>query len=273
MPSANERDTLTKLITNVSSSVKYRHIAPELIHHIGAQELTKRNNLKAAVKATKNKLHQITGAYWEGQPPYAQWLTLLREAADNQETKRAACQTMIAHHASTRERIPLLHEFYTTLFAGLPTVTTVLDLACGLNPLTIPWMNLPAQTRYYACDINCEQIDFIHQALPLLGVSGGAFLWDLLQGTPAVTTDVALLLKTIPCLEQIVKGIGSRLLHTVNASTLIVSFPAQSLGGRNKGMGATYATHFAQLLTDIDKQHWTVETFRFATEIVYRLRI
>ncbi|MCB0188030.1 MAG: hypothetical protein KDE31_27370, partial [Caldilineaceae bacterium] len=165
-------DTLTQLVDTVLASPKYPAIAPELVQFIGQQELAKRNNQKAAVKATKNKLHQITGAYWQGAPTYAEWLTLLQSAgaADHSPDQRllhTACRTLLAHHASTRERLPILREFYLTLFAGLPPIGSVLDLACGLNPLTLPWMGLAADTRYYACDVNNEQMVFLQQALPL----------------------------------------------------------------------------------------------------------
>lgn len=269
-------NTLTQLTESVHTGPKYRAIAPELVRLIGSQELAKRNNLKAAVKATKNKLHQITGAYWQGKPDYTEWLELLQaaRAEDNSPDHRlldTTCRTLLAHHASTRERLPVLRNFYMTLFAGLPPIRSVLDLACGLNPLTIPWMDLPAGAEYFACDINSEQMAFLQQALPHLGVGGDAFVCDLLQEVPQQAVDVAFLFKTIPCLEQVDKTIGPRLLRAVNANVLFVSFPAQSLGGRNKGMVDTYSDHFAGLLAEIDGTAWEVEQFSFTTEIVFRL--
>ena len=82
--------------------------------------------------------------------------------------------------------------------------------------------------------------------------------------------DVALILKTIPCLEQVDRAIGPRLLRGINASVLIVSFPAQSLGGRNKRMVDTYSSHFATLLSTVEG-HWEVEQYSFSTEVVFRL--
>ncbi|MEZ4674173.1 MAG: hypothetical protein R2932_08030 [Caldilineaceae bacterium] len=267
---------LTELTETVLAGAKYRAITPDLVRIIGTQELAKRNNLKAAIKATKNKLHQITGAYWQGKPAYEDWLTFLRATgatADTPDEKllHTTCRTLMAHHASTRERLPILRDFYSILLAGLPPIHTVLDLACGLNPLTIPWMNLAADARYYACDVNQEQMNFLQQALPLLGVAGEAVVCDLLQEVPQQPVDVAFLLKTIPCLEQVDRTIGRRLLTHINATVVFVSFPAQSLGGRNKGMADSYSGHFAMLLNEIGQTQWQVEQFVFATEIVFRL--
>lgn len=266
--SENQAQALNALIANVLSSAKYRAVNPELVRMIGEQELRKRRNHKEAVKATKNKLHQTVGAYWQDKPAYAEWLAALRAAAGEPEQLRATCQTIMGHHASTHERLPLLPDFYTTIFADLPPVHTILDLACGLNPLTIPWMPLAPSVTYHACDVGQDQIQFLQQALPLLGVQGQAALCNLLEATPTAQADVVLLLKTLPCLEQVDATIGTRLLANIAAPVFIISFPGQSLGGRHKGMTTTYPTHLQQLL---QASTWQVTEFTFATELVFRL--
>jgi 16S rRNA (guanine(1405)-N(7))-methyltransferase len=259
---------LDTLVDTVLNSAKYREVSPTLVRAIGAQELRKRRNQKEAVKATKNKLHQTVGAYWQGNQEYADWLAQLTAAAADPTQVRTVCQSILRHHASTRERLPLLPDFYATLFAGLPPIHSVLDLACGLNPLTIPWMPLAADAVYQACDIAHDQAAFLHEALPLLGVQGSATVCNLLETIPAIKADVVLLLKTLPCLEQVDPTIGARLLTTIDAPVLIVSFPGQSLGGRHKGMTTTYPAHLQALLQDTA---WQVTPFPFATELVFRL--
>lgn len=259
---------LDTLVETVLSSAKYREVAPALIRAIGAQELRKRRNQKEAVKATKNKLHQTIGAYWQGNQEYADWLEQLTKAAADPAQRRTVCQTIMRHHASTRERLPLLPDFYATIFADLPPIHSILDLACGLNPLTIPWMSLAADAIYHACDIAHDQAAFLNRALPLLGVQGSATVCNLLEGVPTTKADVVLLLKTLPCLEQVDPTIGERLFTTIDAPVLIVSFPGQSLGGRHKGMTTTYPAHLQALLQQSD---WQVTPFPFATELVFRL--
>jgi 16S rRNA (guanine(1405)-N(7))-methyltransferase len=261
-------DELSQLVDTVLSSAKYRHVAPALVRAIGAQELAKRRNSKEAVKATKNKLHQTVGAYWAGSQEYTQWLAELHTTAGDLAALRTTCRRILQHHASTRERLPLLDDFYSTIFAGLPPIYTVLDLACGLNPLTIPWMPLGPAVTYYACDVDEKQIAFLQEAMPLLGVQGRATVCNLLQPDPFPPADVVLLFKTIPCLEQIDKEIGTQLLARIQAPVIILSYPAQSLGGRNKGMVQSYRERF-QLLFQVDEQH--IEEYLFPTEIVFRL--
>ncbi|GIV76883.1 MAG: 16S rRNA methyltransferase [Litorilinea sp.] len=260
-------ELLARLVEQVLASKKYATIQPELIRTIGAQELAKRRSLKEAVKATRNKLHQTVGAYREGQaPPYDAWLAQLHQCPPAERSQ--LCRRLLTHHASTRERLPILDEFYGRLFAGLPPIRTLLDLACGLNPLTAPWMGLPPGARYLAWDVDYAQMAFLQQALALLGVAGDVAVHNLLAPLPPHQADVALLLKTLPCLEQVDKTIGLRLLDGIHAPVIFVSFPAQSIGGRAKGMAANYTAHFLELVAS---RPWAVTRFDFATEVVFRV--
>ena len=81
--------------------------------------------------------------------------------------------------------------------------------------------------------------------------------------------DVALLLKAIPCLEQVDKSAGLTLLEAIPARHLVISVPAQSLGGRRKGMPAHYAQHLSELIAG---KPWDVREIALQTELVYVVR-
>ena len=247
-------------------SANYKHVSPDLVHAIAVQELGKRRTLKEAIKATKNKLHQVGGAYLDGREEYTAWLRALDTAIQggNQEVLRATCKRVMSHHASTRERLPILDGFYTTLLAELGPVHSILDLACGLNPLTQPW--LPPIEQYYAYDIYQHVMDFLQEWLHLLPLDGHARVWNLVESCPPQQVDVALVLKVIPCLEQVEKRAGFRLLRSINAKHMIVSFPLQSLGGKSKGMATFYEEHFMQLVAS---ETWHIRKVVFATELVF----
>ena len=270
---SNEAD-LAHLLDAVLASARYRGLCPDLVRHIGAQELGKRRNLKEAIKATKNKLHQVGGAYLGSALETQAWLTEVQQILMKQDAValRASCRHMMSYHASTRERLPMLDQFYATIFADLGPIHSILDLACGLNPLTLPWMLAASAERplnYYACDIY-QNLAMLHESwFHLLNIEGHANVCDILQDCPSQRVDVALLLKTIPCLEQIDKAATYALLQAINARYLVISFPIQSLGGRNKGMLAYYEQHFHTLpgLTDCE-----IRRFEFASELVFVVR-
>ncbi len=264
-------EALDQLVHAVLSSTKYKGVCSDLVRGIGSQELTKRRNGKEALKATKNKLHQVGAAYLDGREDYNAWLTELAAVAqlNDQTALQRICRHIMAHHASTRERLPILDQFYSTILADIAPLHSVLDIACGLNPLAIPWLPLAEGATYYACDIFAPLIDFLNRYLQLLHVQGHIQQCDVIQSCPTQEVDVAFLLKTIPCLEQIDKHAGYHLLRTINADYLVVSFPIHTLGGRSKGMATYYKAHFRELVNDTP---WDVGTFEFATELVFVVR-
>jgi 16S rRNA (guanine(1405)-N(7))-methyltransferase len=263
-----EGNDLAALVAAVREGAKYRHLDIGLVETVATTEMAKGRSFKESIKATRNKLHQVAGAYLPDRPDYAGWFRLISQS-HNEDERRAVLRQVMANHASTRERLPFLDDFYATVLGDLPPIHSVLDLACGLNPLARSWMPLAADARYFACDIYQDQIDFLNTVFEVSGQRGNAFVANLLEEVPAQTVDVALLLKTIPCLEQLDKTIGARLLEQINAPVIVVSFPARSLGGRGKGMVQNYADHFVALVTG---QPWQITRFDFPTELVFRLQ-
>jgi 16S rRNA (guanine(1405)-N(7))-methyltransferase len=260
---------LDTLVEKVAASPGYRGIARELIASVGMRELAKRRSLKEAVKATKSRLHQVAGAYFP-QQEYARWLAMLQEAsAQCREELKSACREVVRHHASTRERLPILDEFYTRTLGDLPPPRRVLDLGCGLNPLAIPWMPLAPDAEYRAYDVYPDLAVFLTACLPLLGVRGTAGVADLTAAVPTEPADVAFLLKLLPPLERLDAAAPARLLDVLNADYLLVSYPVHSLGGRRKGMVATYDAQMQRLLGG---KGWRVERFEFTTELAFRIR-
>lgn len=259
---------LDSLINAVLRSSKYRGICVDLIAHIGRRELSVRRNTKEAIKATKNKLHQIGAAYIESDIDYHLALQEIGHAVQSEDDRelRAICIRLMHSHTSTKERIPILDEFYATTLGAIGPVNSVLDLACGLNPLAIPWMPLGRHVEYYAYDIYIDLMNFLQEFMTIIGIRGKAEACDITQHFPMQLVDLALVLKSVPCLEQLDKKVGFRLLEEINARHLLISFPVHSLTGRDKGMLTNYENRFYELV----KEHpWHVQRFEFATELAF----
>lgn len=271
MLSSSNQPELDRLVEEVLASAKYRDICPDLVQYIGAQELSKRRSHKEALKSTKNKLHQVSGAYLDGHDHYARWLNQFQQGvlSGDRTILQQLCLHIMNHHTSTRERLPIMDQFYAMCMADLAPIHSVLDIACGLNPLAIPWMPLAANASYYACDIHQHMLDFLAQCMAMLGIRGRAEAIDVVQNCPTLEVDVALVLKTLPCLEQIDKQAGYNILRAIKARYMIVSFPVSSLGGKSKGMQAYYDAHFREL---IDSEPWEVRRIELATELVFIVR-
>ena len=196
----NNTELLATLIANIRGSAKYRDVCTEVISNIGVRELAKRRNLKEAIQATRNTLHQVSGAYLNSKEDYSRWLAELQTAVQAQDNNavRHVCTRIMSSHASTRERLPILDQFYATILAELPPVHSVVDIACGLNPLTLPWMSLASDATYYAYDISENMMSFLTACLALLGVQGHAQACDVLQSLPDAKSRCGLIAESHP---------------------------------------------------------------------------
>jgi 16S rRNA (guanine(1405)-N(7))-methyltransferase len=263
---------LDELVMQVRSSAKYAQVNADLVRRIGALELKKRRSLKAAIKETKNTLHQVAGMFAEEKASYGEWLKIL--VANAVALTRTPLplgerlRKILSHHASTRERLPILETFYKTIFADLGPIHSVLDVACGLNPLAIPWMGLAPGATYHAVDIYDDMMAFLQQAMSTMGMRGTAESRDVVADCPSDDVDVALILKAIPCLEQLDKHAGQILLDTIRARHIVVSYPTRTVGGKNIGMVATYDARFNDLIANRDLR---VKRFVFENELVFRI--
>ncbi|MDW8299941.1 MAG: 16S rRNA methyltransferase, partial [Anaerolineae bacterium] len=220
-------ELLESLVASVLASDKYAHITPDFVRAVAAEQLRRHAKPKDALKATKNKLHQVAAAYFDGKVTYTAWLRQLAQASA--EERRAVCRAIMANHASTRERLPVLDNLYATLTAKLPPIRSVVDVACGLSPLAALW--LPDLTHYYAYDVYHDLADFLNSFFQLIGVQGGAYVQDVLSNPPSQSADVAFVMKALPCLAQLDAAAAESLLDRLDAEHLIVTFPARSLSG------------------------------------------
>src|SRR5689334_20917336 len=121
-PVSPVNDPIDRLSAAIQQSIKYRCISPNLIRRIGQRELTRRRNLKEAIKETKNTLHQIAGAYLESTPPYGKWREAMATTKPGSGEWNDFLRDMMQYHASTRERLPSLETCYITTLADIQPV-------------------------------------------------------------------------------------------------------------------------------------------------------
>jgi len=155
-----------EFVAHILQSRKYRglNIPPATVIDLLALQAEKQSSTRAPVKAVRQKLHNIAAPYL-GDPDYGKAARCLEKAfaSGSEEEVRLACSRLLGVHASTRERLPVLQEFYDALFAAIGQPETILDLACGLNPLAFPWLKLPPWVRYWAYDLHQPRVDMLNR--------------------------------------------------------------------------------------------------------------
>jgi 16S rRNA (guanine(1405)-N(7))-methyltransferase len=261
-------DQIRKWMGTLRAIRKYRSLdLPDaLLRDLIMGELSRHTSSSEAFKAVRRKLHNIVAPYL-GDPDYSTAQEDLQAAfaSGSPQSVREFCLSMLASHASTRERIPLLDEFYSRLWqiTGLPQ--TLLDLACGMQPFALPWMGLPTLTRYFAYDLHRPRVELINLFFQLSGCSGSAIQEDILVNPPQLEAEVALFFKEAHRFEQRRRGACLPFFQALRVRWLLVSLPISSL----KGTRDLEDRQRRLMQSILAGQTWEVTEIRFENELVF----
>lgn len=256
-----------EIIEKIRTSNKYKGISEKTIIEIAKIELPKHKSEKSLIKAVKNKLHQIYGAFL-----YKEYLKRIDDLLLLLERNNRSIKDIIIEilklHQSTKERIGIYEEVYKEIFEVTQKPNSILDLACGLNPFSIPFMNIGGPIEYYAYDIDSALVERINKFLNILDYRGLAKRKDVLFENIEESTDICFIFKFLPIAERIKKGLALKLLSGINSKFIIVSFPLKSIGGKEKGMLENYSRTFEPIF---EEKYKITKKFILGNEIFYIL--
>jgi len=260
----------TEIAAALAESGKYRSLCPETLERVARWAAERHGRTAEAVKAARRKLHQVYGAF--GSVDVRKVNDVVRQIPDGASAGdvKSTCTRILSMHSSTRERLPVLERIYAQLAAMLDTPPrSILDLGCGLNAFSLPWMTFAQGAEYRACDIDQGIVACTNALLERLGRAPLARCNDLLVSVPEDDVDVALAFKLLPCLERQEEGSSARLLTGLKARAIVCSFPTRSLGGREKGMAATYEEFMTKLAGELG---FTAARAAVGQELLFVLR-
>jgi len=259
---------LSQSVDQILKDKKYRQlgIPRETVEDLILHENIPGLDEKVVLKRVRKKMHHLIAPYLEDLN-YAQASNWLEEAyqSTQQEPIKAACLRIMQLHASTRERLPHLDEFYATIFFNCGKPESILDLACGLNPLAIPWMDLPANTEYHAYDIHTPRIELINHFFRLEHRSPLGEVRDILIHPPEIKADLAFFFEEAHRMEQRRKGANRELWAALKVKNLIISLPAFSLNGNHD-----LRQQMRQLVKMTTRGlPWEIREFRCGNELLF----
>jgi len=227
-----DNQSYSLLINAAKNSKKYRSLdIPDdmLIDILDYESIihTSSNDLE---KAFREKLHNIVAPYLDVLN-YDSEIEIIKNMASHIGTDKIKeyGRGILSKHASTRERLPYLDDLYLRLFEITGTPKSILDLACGLHPFGIPWMNLDPSVLYYAYDIHKPRVEFINHLLTFLGHQALSFQQDILIAPPQVKAEVAFFFKEAHRFEKRKPGCNLEFWKSLQVEWLIVSLPSTDL--------------------------------------------
>lgn len=184
-------------------------------------------------------------------------------------------QKMLLSHSSTKERLPFYPELYKQIFQITGNPTSIIDLACGINPLSLEFMG-PDKLRYYAYDISEKEIALLNKYFSWKNKSNRAFNGlaqvldisnvDSVKKVPKA--DLCFLFKIVDILDQ---GKGHKkseeVIKAVPTRFVVVSFATATMSG--KPMTAPRRRWMEWLCKRLG---YSYEILEFSNEIFYVVR-
>lgn len=256
-----------KIIDTVIRSKNYKNICKDTVIRFCEEEINKYKSEKLVIKSIKNRIHQIHGAFLteSGNMKAFDYLNELKDGkSDN--TLKDICLQILKLHASTNERINTYDNFYKALFEVTGKPKSILDIACGFNPFSIPWMDLSDQANYCAVDLDLTTVDLLNKFFEIIKWPGKAICRDIIYSVPEREADVAFLFKILPLVERQKTAYGLKLMNRLNAKYIVVTFPIKSMSGKNKGMYGFYSEYFKNLTGECFKIH---KEILLGNELIY----
>jgi 16S rRNA (guanine(1405)-N(7))-methyltransferase len=252
------------IFKEVKNSKKYNSIYDETIRRICAEEQSKFNKRKEIVKSIKNKLHQISKSYFLG--------SFSREIKRLDNGEEIDINNLLKAHTSTNERLSFSEEFYDDIFGVVGKVDSILDIACGLNPIMLgEYFSLKGfeVKEYIAQDINLGALKAVNCYFDVAKRPVTIEASDLLITIPAVSTELALLLKIVPLLEQQKKDYYAQVINDLQTGYIVVTFPTKTMSGKNVGMSDYYRNLFNDFILSSDFK--VLFTKEYDNELLYIL--
>ena len=217
---------------------KYGNMLPSVYDRLLNEELPRHKARRDAEKAARRALHGIAEAYFPIKR-YKRALALLESG----DTTPGA---LLGLHASTLERRDVFGAFAAAMRALWPDAQTVLDIACGLNPIALG----AAGYIVIGMDIHMGCVEVVNRCALRFGLPIQAHAADILDAPLWPPADIALLLKLLPLLERQRPGASSALLAGVPSRRMVVSFPSKTMSGQGVGMSGHYRAMLDGMLPD-----------------------
>jgi len=165
----------------------------------------KSKKYKKIVRDVRGLLHKVTGAYF---------------------SKKKGLEK----HASSRERMEFYKKLYKKIFNITGKPKSILDLGCGLNPLSYKLMDVSA--KYYAYDLDERNISEVEKYFVKNKIKGKAKVVNILEKKTFEKTDVAFLFKLLDVVDFKGHKNAEDLIRKLKSKWIIVSFSTLTLGRR-----------------------------------------
>lgn len=224
-------------IKKIKENKKYKSISDEIIIKEIKDYMRKYQtdlyDEKFAIKIIRRQLHRIYSSY---QTKGKKKIEKLLDELKNDKNSLEIINGILSTNLSTKERLDKYSTIYNKIFELSKKPGSIIDLGCGLNPISIPYMDLK-NLKYYAYDISDYDIKFINKFFIIMGIDGEANILDArdLESLNKIPkSDIIFMFKVYDLIvpkSKKLKKIGEEIINIIKekAEFLVVSFATKTL--------------------------------------------
>ena len=209
---------------------KYFKINPKALKFIDKEKSSK---FKDIVKGVRSKLHFVHGSFQkEGKKDiYLKQIYGINDYKNHDK--------ILVCNLSTKERLNDYQKLYKVIFKITGKPKSILDLGCGINPVSYPYMGVNG-ISYYAYDINEDDCGFLNRYFKLMkdytGIKGKSFVLDLskianIKKLPKA--DVCFMFKFLDVVERKGHKFSEDVIKNLNCKYIVASFSTKTVSGKN----------------------------------------
>jgi 16S rRNA (guanine(1405)-N(7))-methyltransferase len=211
---------------------------PKLIQKIqehGSSHISRLKAYKCFIKDVKKTIYYHLRQYHQHSANQSNLKDRLADIDENPEKRNTIIKDLLASHISSKERQPFYDEFYKQLFNLIDTPKTIVDIGCGLHPLSYPFNKNKSLKTYLAIDKDESAIErlqlFAPHVLPTrlkcVCMDIKDIVWsDFLE--QGAQFDLAMMLKFIPVLNRQNKSSMTQL-HKIPSKRIFVTGNVESM--------------------------------------------
>ncbi len=138
---------------------------------------------------------------------------------------------LLMTHISTKERVDIYDRLYSDLFSITGKPKTIIDVSCGLNPLSYPYMDID-ELIYIATEFNALDLEFLERYFNVISkhanIKYKTVKLDLTKHTTSLNeeADVCFMFKIIDLFDS---RIIEKIMREVQAGWIIVSVSTKTI--------------------------------------------
>ncbi len=241
----------SELVLRVKQKAELSGIAGSVVNNVLKKYIQRFPNYsdKMIIKLVRAELRILTGRFQPSSKKRSKFL-------ENNDW-----ELILQTHASTKERLETDAYKLIKKLISKNKIRSIIDLGAGLNPIALATSKL----TYTAIDIKQDELEIIDKYFKEKNIKGKTIVSDLRYDLPKLpTSDLALAFKLFDVLETKGHKLAEKIIISLPAKYILVSFPTKTLSGRP--MNHPQRGWIEQLFNRLD---YEFEFFQTKNEIFY----